>query len=69
MTLDQIKEYGNCCVTDKRLSTSKGMNAVQLHYKATWQHPPWGTSLRVRPIWLLPLFMMTPLIRMVMLVL
>lgn len=33
---------GTCCITGKRLSTSKNINMIQLSLKATWEYPTWG---------------------------
>lgn len=42
MTLEQLKEKGKCCISDKPLKDSEHINMVQLEFKATWEYPVCG---------------------------
>lgn len=45
MSLDEIKKYGKCCITEEPLHTSAEINVVQLAYKATWKFPTHGNVI------------------------
>jgi hypothetical protein len=44
-TLEKIKKYGRCCISDRPLKDSHHVNMVELGYKATWKFPVAGNVL------------------------
>lgn len=40
-----IHSKAKCCISEKPMSTSKHINMVQLHFKASWKFPVWGNFL------------------------
>jgi hypothetical protein len=40
-----IREKGKCCITEKPLKDSRYINMIQLHIKASWDYPVWGSFI------------------------